>query len=149
MDLRRTAEQEEMLSAFAALYNKKSTPGRVRASEPSGFDADLWADLVTLGVLRMGISERLGGWGATALDLALVAEMHGRFVAPAPFVEGVVAARFLRSSGTSIASGLLASVLSGSRLVTVAVRPARMILFRLFQPVLSPMRCSSSRATDC
>ena len=43
----------------------------------------------------MGVAEAQGGWGASLLDLALVAEQVGRALAPAPVIEAQVAARLL------------------------------------------------------
>ena len=123
MDLRLSIEQEELVGAFAAMYGRHATPERVRAAEPRGFDESLWGRLVEMGVPAMGVDEAQGGWGATMLDLALIAEQHGRHVAPAPLVEALVAARLLARCGAP-AEGLLDAALSGRTLVTVAVRPA-------------------------
>ena len=47
------------------------------------------------GAVTMAVAEEHGGWGASLLDLALVAEQVGRAVAPAPVIEAQVAARLL------------------------------------------------------
>jgi alkylation response protein AidB-like acyl-CoA dehydrogenase len=129
-DLGLTPEQQQLVEAFAALYAKHAPSERVRAAEPSGFDADLWGQLGETGVVAMAVGEDTGGWGASLLDLTLVAEQHGRFVAPAPLVEAQVAARLLARlsqarQGTDPTVTTLAVVLSGERLVTVALHPAR------------------------
>ena len=72
----------------------------------------------------MAVDEAHGGWGATELDLALVAEQHGRAIAAAPLIETQVAAGLLAECGESGAP-LLAAALSGRKLVTFAPRPAR------------------------
>jgi alkylation response protein AidB-like acyl-CoA dehydrogenase len=127
MDLRLRTEQEQLVAAFAALYAKHAPPERVRDAEPGGFDADLWGRLRETGVVAMAIPETVGGWGASLLDLALVAEQHGRFVAPAPLIETQVAARLLaRLAGSSAtAAAALDAALAGERLVTLALHPAR------------------------
>ena len=78
----------------------RSTPHRSRCGPPSprGFDEALWDRLLELGVVAMAVDEALGGWGASPLELALVAEQHGRDVAPAPLIEAQVAARLLGSA---------------------------------------------------
>lgn len=119
MDLRLTDEQEQLVDAVAALYGKHASPVAVRDAEASGFDRDLWERLVELGVVAMAVGEGAGGWGATSVDLALVAEQHGRAVAPAPLVEAQVAARLLDRLG----SDALPAVLGGDRLVTIALHP--------------------------
>lgn len=123
MDLRPSDEQQQLVAAFADLYADASSPERVRAAEPSGHSTELWGRLVATGAVEMAVAEDAGGGGATLLDLALVAEQHGRYVAPAPLVEAQVAARLL--SRLPEASADIAAVLAGERLVTIAVRPMR------------------------
>lgn len=122
MDLRPTEEQLALVDAFASLYADASPTSRVREAEPLGFLPDLWERLTSTGAVEMAVPESAGGWGASLLDLALVAEQHGRYVAPAPLVEAQVAARLLaRLPG---ADEVLRRALSGE-LVSLAVRPAR------------------------
>lgn len=120
MDLHLTDEQEQLVDAFRSLYAKLASPERVRDAEPGGFDKALWEQLREQGVIEMAVEERRGGWGASSLDLALVAEQHGRHVAPAPLIEAQVAARLL----ARIHSPHLDEVLSGERLVSLALHPA-------------------------
>lgn len=121
MDLRPTLEQQALVEAFASLYADVAPTSKVREAEPLGHDPLLWARLRETGALEMAVPEDHGGWGASLLDLALVAEQHGRAVAPAPLVEAQVAARLL----AALDADVLAAVLAGKSLVTLAVRPAR------------------------
>lgn len=123
MDLRPTDEQQQLVAAFADLYADASSPDRVRAAEPVGHLPELWDRLMATGAVEMGVPEQAGGGGASLLDLALVAEQHGRYVAPAPLIEAQVAARLL--SRLPDAADVLRGVLAGERLVTIAVRPVR------------------------
>jgi len=120
VDLRPSSEQEQLVEAFASLYAKESPPERVRACEPEGFDAALWARVVELGVVPMAVGVGAGGWGASLLDLALVSEQQGRAVAPVPVIEAQAAARLLERTGSAVLEHLLA----GERMVTLALRPA-------------------------
>ena len=124
MDLNPTQDQRQLVDAFAALYGKHASGAAVRAAEPSGFDASLWSALTEIGAVSMGVPRESGGGGASLLDLALVAEQHGRFVAPAPLVEAQVAARLIARLAEK-AAGLLESVVSDDRLITVALHPVR------------------------
>ena len=124
MDLRPTEEQQQLIAAFGALYAKESTPDRVRAAEPLGFDQRLWDLLVDMGSVSMAVAEANGGWGASLLDLALVAELHGAALGPAPLIESQVAARLLERLGAPCAAELV-EVLAGERVVTIALHPAR------------------------
>ncbi|HTY96023.1 MAG TPA: acyl-CoA dehydrogenase [Solirubrobacteraceae bacterium] len=132
VDLSLSAEQEQLVDAFSALYAKESPTERVRAAEPAGFDAELWARLFETGVLEMSVGSPSAGTAqgpqepaATLLDLALVAEQHGRHLGSAPLVETQVAARLLDRCGTDRASELLHDALRGEALVTLALRPPR------------------------
>ena len=121
MDLRLSDEQHQLVDALAALYGRHASPERVRAAEPTGFDRGLWGQLLELGIVAMAVDEADGGWGATSEDLTLAAEQLGRAVAPAPAIEAQVAARALARLGRPELSGAL----TGERLVTLALWPAR------------------------
>lgn len=125
MDLNPSEEQQQLIDAFAALYAKESSTERVRAAEPLGHDAELWRRLLGNGALEMAVAEASGGWGATLLDLALVAEQHGRHLGPAPLLEAQVAARLLGRLAGRPAAELLRAALAGEQLVTLALHPVR------------------------
>ncbi|MGH9092438.1 MAG: acyl-CoA dehydrogenase family protein, partial [Acidimicrobiales bacterium] len=131
MDLNPSPEQQQLVDTFSALYAKEATPARVRAAEHAGHDPELWERLVATGVLAMAVGEGSGGWGATLLDLALVAEQHGRHLGPAPLLEAQVAARLLERAGTAPATALLERVLAGDELVTVALHGSDRGVLRL------------------
>ena len=121
MDLRLTDEQDQLVGAFAGLFAKQATPERVRAAEPLGFDKALWDQLLETGAVAMAVPETDGGWGASLVDLALVAEQAGRVVAPAPVIDAQVAARLL---GRLDEHDRVAAAVAGERLVTLAILPA-------------------------
>jgi alkylation response protein AidB-like acyl-CoA dehydrogenase len=125
MDLNLSDEQQQLVDAFGGLYAKESSTERVRAAEPLGHDADLWDRLKENGALEMAVDESAGGWGASLLDLALVAEQHGRFLGAAPLIEAQVAARLLTQLGSDAARVALESALAGRRLVTFALHPPK------------------------
>lgn len=121
MDLGLDDVQEELVASFSQLLAKQARPEDVRAAEPGGFDPALWRTLLDTGALAMSVPESRGGWGASLLDLALVAEQLGRAVAPAPVIETQVAARLLAATGAPAALGALEAVLGGGEMVTVAL----------------------------
>jgi alkylation response protein AidB-like acyl-CoA dehydrogenase len=125
MDFDPTEDQSQLIAAFDALYAKWSTPELVRSAEPVGFDPELWDQLARIGALEMAVPEVFGGAGASFLDLELVAEHHGRWLAPAPMIESQIAARLLARLKGSAAAELLDSVVAGSTFVTMALQPAR------------------------
>ena len=125
MDLGLSDEQQQLVASFTNLLAKSSAPEQVRAAEPLGHDAALWRTLLDTGVVTMGVAEAKGGWGASLLDLALVAEQVGRAAAPVPALETQVTARLLAALTTDTASAALSRVLGGDEIVTLALRSPR------------------------
>lgn len=125
MDLRPTSEQSQLVDAVGALYTRHASTDHVRAAEPVGFDAALWSRVLDLGAVTMAVPEAAGGWGASLLDLALMAEQQGRHLAPVPVIEAQVAARLLARLDTRQADAARAGVIAGHQLVTLALHPAR------------------------
>ena len=130
MDLALSDEQRQLVESFASLYARVSASERVRAAEPGGFDAGLWDALRETGAVEMAVSEDVGGWGASPLELALVAEQHGRTTGSAPIIEAQVAARLLARSGPA-GGDLLAAALAGDQMVVFAPRAASGSVFPL------------------
>lgn len=124
VDLTLTGEQRQLVDSFAALLARESTAERVRAAEPSGFDLKLWKALLETGAVEMAVDEAAGGWGASELELALIAEQFGRALASAPIIEAQVAAQLLAGTGEA-GAGLLGAALAGDQLVTFAPRAGR------------------------
>ena len=131
MDLALSEEQRDLITSFAGLLGRASFPDQVRAAEPAGFDAALWRNLLETGALVMAVPEAQHGWGASVVDLGLVAEQVGRWLAPAPLIECQVAARLLARVGSAPALEALQTVLDGSRLVTLSLHPARSAVAKL------------------
>ena len=125
MDLGLSDEQRQLVASFTNLLSKSSSAEQVRAAEPAGFDEALWRTLLDTGAVTMGVAESQGGWGASLLDLALVAEQVGRALAPAPVIEAQVAARLLADVASPPALAALEPALAGEQMITLAVRPAR------------------------
>jgi alkylation response protein AidB-like acyl-CoA dehydrogenase len=125
MDLDPTAEQQQLIEAFSVFYAKESPIDLVRSAEPSGHDAGLWTRLRAMGALDMAVDEASGGWGASLLDLGLVAEVHGRHLAPAPLIESQLAARMLARSDGPASADALDRACSDGRLTTLALHPPK------------------------
>jgi alkylation response protein AidB-like acyl-CoA dehydrogenase len=121
VDLSLSQEQLAVQSVFADFLAKEATAEKVRAAEPLGYDGALWEKLVAIGGTAMGLPADLGGGGAGALDLALVAVEAGRRIVPAPFVESTVAGRLLARAG---AVDLIPGIIDGTTLPTIALAEA-------------------------
>lgn len=129
MDLSYSDEQKDLRENLASFFSKESTPERVRAAEPSGFDPGLWEKIAGMGLPSMGVAEDLGGGGATLLDLVLTAEEFGRRIPPAPLIEAAAATNLLGrlagAGGTEAVRELLAQAVAGDALVSLALHPLR------------------------
>ncbi len=123
MDLNLTDEQDEVVSAVRALLTDRCPSDVVRASEPGGFDPELWTAFCRVAGPTIGVAEQLGGGGASLLDLELVCEQLGSFLAPVPFIDCVVAARTLAAVGDPGRHCLDALVAEPSTVSTVALGP--------------------------
>jgi alkylation response protein AidB-like acyl-CoA dehydrogenase len=124
MDLDLTAEQQLVVEAVHGLLVNHCSPDVVRASEPGGFDPKLWALLSQLAGPTIGVAEDRGGGGASLLDLELISEQLGAFLAPVPFIDGAVAARALAESGDGGAESLGALIEDPGTVATLALHRA-------------------------
>jgi alkylation response protein AidB-like acyl-CoA dehydrogenase len=124
MDLDLTSEQQLVVEAVHGLLANHCSADVVRASEPAGFDPKLWAVLSPLAGPAIGVPEDRGGGGASVLDLGLISEQAGAFLAPVPFIEGAVAARTLALTGDQGSESLDALLEDPTTVGTVAFHPA-------------------------
>ena len=124
MDLDLTAEQQLVVDAVHGLLAGHCSSDVVRESEPAGFDPKLWALLSQLAGPAIGVPEDRGGGGASLLDLELISEQLGAFLAPVPFIDGAVAGRALAESGDAGRASLEALIQDPTTVATVALRPA-------------------------
>ena len=112
MDFALSSEQLDLRAGLTALFADHSTPARVRAAEPLGFDPALWAVLGGFGFPHLAGSR--DGTPARLADLVVAAQDAGACLASAPLVETLVATRLLDRLG----------VAAGDDLVTFSPRPA-------------------------
>jgi alkylation response protein AidB-like acyl-CoA dehydrogenase len=119
MDLSLSEEQRLVQSSFAEFLRREAPSAVVRAAEPLGFDAALWASFAKLGAVGIGVAEAQGGAGGGLLEMVLVAEEVGARVAPVPFVEAAVAARLVADLAAPEGPRLL-PLLEAAELATLA-----------------------------
>lgn len=122
MNLGLSPEQVLLRDTFERLFAAESSPDRVRLAEPLGFDAALWQRLAAIDAIGLRVPETSGGSGAGLLDAVLLAEQAGRFLASGPFIEALVAATVLAGCEDPFPRDWLQRAISGSALVTLAVR---------------------------
>ena len=125
MDLNPSEEQQQLVDTFSSLYAKESTGERVRAAEPSGFDAALWERLLETGVVEMAVDEGSGGGAPPCSTWPWWPSSTAATSGPRPLIEAQTAARLLARAATGPARELLERALAGTELVTVALHPPR------------------------
>ncbi|HEX7821018.1 MAG TPA: acyl-CoA dehydrogenase [Sphingobium sp.] len=116
-----TDDQEMMRDMFARFLDEHSSTIRVRAAEPSGFDADLWKGLGALGAFSIRVPEASGGLGMGLFDAVLLMEEAGRTLASGPLAETLVTARLLALLGGAEAEALLERVSIGEAVASIAL----------------------------
>jgi len=111
-------DQVDLQAAYAKFFKTHCSIEVVRAAEPAGFDKSLWERLCVTGATTMALPRSSGGDGASLVDLTLVAEEVGRYLAPVPWIDHVCAARLLVRLG-ALASDAdhTADVVSGKQVV--------------------------------
>lgn len=98
-------DQTDLQSAYQKFFKANSSIEVVRAAEATGFDKSLWEKLCATGATTMALPESVGGDGATMVDLVLIAEELGRYLAPVPWVDHVCTARLLARLGALDSGG--------------------------------------------
>ncbi|EOD69712.1 acyl-CoA dehydrogenase family protein [Amycolatopsis vancoresmycina] len=124
-DLLYSDVEEDLRASVRDLLKDKASAeallARAETAEP--YDLKLWRTLADeVGVAGLAVPEELGGHGASAREVAVVAEELGRCVAPVPFLGSVVLAttalvrasadEFVRRLASGSAIGALAVPLS-------------------------------------
>lgn len=110
---------------FEGFFAAESTPARVRAAEPLGFDAALWRELVSVEAPFMRLSTEAGGGGMGLFDACLVMNEAGRRLASAPLAEVLVALRILGEVGGDVAAQWIAKVRDEQAVIAFALHQAK------------------------
>ncbi|MBT96363.1 MAG: acyl-CoA dehydrogenase [Acidimicrobiaceae bacterium] len=121
MYLRLSPDEESIKDIFDSFFDTECSIERVRSSEDSGFDADAWQRFVETGGPGMCLPEICGGGGADLTTAAIVADLLGRYVAPIPFIEHVVATRLIASLDQNNAD--LPQLATGELIASMALQP--------------------------
>jgi alkylation response protein AidB-like acyl-CoA dehydrogenase len=128
MDFTFTPEQDEAADLAARILTDRATNERMKAVEADGdrFDADLWSELGSAGLLGLALPEEYGGAGLGLVELARVLVEVGRRVAPVPLAAHGPAARLLAEAGTGEQKQTwLVGAASGASVLTAAVAEDR------------------------
>ena len=92
-----TEQQNDLRDAVSDLMAKRCSEAQVRRlmADDSGYDADVWTELATMGLLGLTIPEEFGGAGTGAMELAVVSEQMGRVLLCAPYLSTAVLTPYL------------------------------------------------------
>jgi alkylation response protein AidB-like acyl-CoA dehydrogenase len=120
VDLNPTTEQLDLADSAAAFLGKRFPTTAVREAEASdaGFSTALWSDLASLGWPALILPESGGG----IVELAILAEVMGRFAVSSPLIAVSLAAWSILWAGTQEQQErLLPGIASGDQIAAVAV----------------------------
>ena len=111
-------ETRMLLESMGRLFEDKCTKQVVDAAETGVFAADLWQAVSETGVPLAALPESAGGADAEWADLYAALRVAGRFSAPIPLAETMLAGWVASSAGLDIGDGpmTVGPVRSGDRL---------------------------------
>ena len=129
MDFSFHEDQESLRELATRIFTDLATQERLRAMETGAegdgerFDAKLWAELATAGLLGIGLPESVGGAGLGFLEIGILAELAGRTAAYVPVIETLaVSAAAVASFGTGDQQqSWLPGVVAGTSILTSAL----------------------------
>jgi alkylation response protein AidB-like acyl-CoA dehydrogenase len=117
-------EREALRSTARTLLSRSSSSEQVRAAiaTESGYDPELWAQIVALGWTSIHVPEAGGGAGCGYADLVVVAHELGRALTPSPFLASAVLATgaLVEADHLGAAEGPLAALVAGESVGAVA-----------------------------
>jgi alkylation response protein AidB-like acyl-CoA dehydrogenase len=128
MDFTFTPEQDEAAELAARILRDRATNERMKTVEKAGdrFDADLWAELGSAGLLGLALPEEHDGAGLGLIELTRVLVEVGRRVAPVPLAAHGPAARLVAELGSDEQKRRwLPGAASGASVLTAAVAEDR------------------------
>lgn len=123
MHFARTDEQDELAAAVRGLLQKRSDSAAVRAAAESdaGYDASLWQTLCEqVGVAALAVPEEYDGFGASLVETAVVLEVLGEFLTPAPLLASALETARLLLHGTDQDRSALLPRIAAGEVVPVA-----------------------------
>lgn len=141
MDFSITDDQKSLRNLAREILTDLATHDRFKELEKQSrslFDRELWSKLAEAGLTGINIPEEHGGLGLGFLDLAIVLEEIGAFVAPIPAVPVLAlgALPIVRHGSPELQAQLLPGIASGDLLVTTA----------LTEPGEAPLSAPTTRA---
>jgi alkylation response protein AidB-like acyl-CoA dehydrogenase len=134
MDFELSDDQQALRDAARELLDDLAGPTQVRATAggPDGagqspYDEHLWTAMVEQGWMGLLLPEAQGGLGFGVVEAAVLLEEVGRHVAPAPFLQSLLALQAIATADAPAAEAVgerwIAALTSGTSIGTVAWSP--------------------------
>jgi acyl-CoA dehydrogenase len=102
------SDAENIVAATAArIFSDLADPQTVNSAADDSWKAPLWRELVDAGLTLAWVSEQHGGAGATLADGFAALAAAGRFAAPVPLAETMLAGWLLDRAGIASLSGAM------------------------------------------
>ena len=129
MDFTMSDEQRMLVETSRKLLARESPISRVREladSGEQGYDERVWQRGAELGWAGLLVAEEYDGLGRDLVDVALIAEEHGRTVQPGPLIGNTLAAVAISQSGRDdLCSEILPLLAGGQAVVAWAFAESR------------------------
>ena len=118
-----TDEQAMILDSARDFCRNRSPISAVREllDSQTGFDADVWQEMVGLGWLGLAIPEEYGGAGLGVGSTVVIAECMGRAMLSTPFFSSTLAAQALVRAGTAAQKEAWLPRLAAGEIATTAL----------------------------
>lgn len=115
-------EQGMMLDTAADFAASNSPIAKVRdlVEDETGFDADVWRQVVELGWTGIAVPERFGGSGLGLAEVVTILEPLGRHLLTTPLASTTLAAQAMLAASEEQQARLLSSIAEGA-VATVAL----------------------------
>jgi alkylation response protein AidB-like acyl-CoA dehydrogenase len=120
-----TPDQQALVGLAAEILAARTSNDQLASLErsPERWDAALWKELAESGLVGIALPEEYGGAGLGLVELCLLLEQQGRFLAMVPLWETAVAALLIAEGGTDAQKqAWLPGVCAGT--VRLSVSPA-------------------------
>jgi acyl-CoA dehydrogenase len=120
-------DQASLLDVAGGFCLKRSPMTKVRRllEDETGFDAEVWREIVEMGWLGIAIPEALGGAGLELAEVVPVMEQMGRYMLAGPFFSTTLAAQAILAGGTEDQKRVLLPKIAEGAIATLALCEAQ------------------------
>ena len=103
----RSSERALLCDSVENIFTDLVDKHAINAAEAGTWPQQLWDTVEEMGLTRCALPEDAGGAALPLVDALLLARLVGRFAAPIPLIETIIAAWLLSASGHAVPQGPL------------------------------------------